>query len=136
MITFSSADNNSQTDYILVKRSYLKHVHDIKVISNEECLTQHKLLVADITVDGHSPKPRIVPPRRRVWKLGDPTVCKDYDTLLNEKCTELFSNEKPVDVIDAWNTLLLNGVDQVCVLIKSIPRIVTYSHQPCNPNKT
>ena len=104
-------------------RSYLKHVHDIKVISNEECLTQHKLIVADITVDGHSPEPRILPPRRRVWEVGDPTVCKDYETLGNEECTEPFSNEKPVDGIDPWKTFLLNGVDQVCLLMESVPRI-------------
>ena len=36
LITFSSADYNSQIDYILVNRSFIKHVHDIKVIRNEE----------------------------------------------------------------------------------------------------
>ena len=87
------------------------------MISHEECVTQQKLLVADITVDGHYAKPRIVPSRRKVWKLMDLTVCKDYETFVNEKCTELFSNENPVDVNDAWNkvkTFLLNGIDQVC----------------------
>ena len=47
----------------------------------------------------------------------DSTVRKDYETFVNEKCTELFSNEKPVGVNDAWNkvkTCLLNCVDQVC----------------------
>ena len=84
MITFSSADYHSKIDYILVKRSFLKHVRDVNVIRNEECVTQHNLLVADITVDGHSPKPRIVTSRRKVWKLRDPTVRKDYETLVNE----------------------------------------------------
>ena len=52
-----------------------------------------------------------------MWKLRDPTIRKDYETFVNEKCTELFSNKKPVGVNDAWNkvkTCLLNGVDQVC----------------------
>ena len=62
LIIFSSADNN----YILVKRSFLKYVSGIKVISHEECVTQQKLVVADITVDGHSAKPCIVPSRRKV----------------------------------------------------------------------
>ena len=39
LITFSSADYNSQIYYILVKRSFLKHVADVKVIRNEECVT-------------------------------------------------------------------------------------------------
>ena len=51
LITFSSADNNSEIDHILVKRSFLKYDSDIKVISHEERVTQQKLLVADITVD-------------------------------------------------------------------------------------
>ena len=32
---------------------------DVKVIHTEEYITQHKLIVADITVDGRSPKHRI-----------------------------------------------------------------------------
>ena len=53
---------------------------------------------------------------KKVWELKNSTVHKDYETLVNEKCTELFSKEKPVSVTDAWNkvkTCLLNGVDQV-----------------------
>ena len=65
LITFSSTDN-SEIDNILVKRSFLKYDSDIKVISHEECVTQQKLVVADITVDGHYAKPRIVPSRRKV----------------------------------------------------------------------
>ena len=113
LITFSSTDNKSQIDYILVKRSFLKYVRDVKVIRNEECVTQHKLLVADITVDGRSPKPRIVPPRR----IRDPTIRKDYETFVNEKCALFLSNNKPVGVNDAWNkakTCLLKRIDQVC----------------------
>ena len=63
------------------------------MISHEECVTQQKLLVADITVDGHSAKPRIVPSRRKVWKLRDLTVCKDYETFVNEKCRALLKRK-------------------------------------------
>ena len=42
LIVLSSADNKSKTDYILIKRSLLKHVRDVKVIHNEKCITQHK----------------------------------------------------------------------------------------------
>ena len=55
--------------------------------------------------------------RRKVWKLRDPTIHKDYETFVNEKCTELLSNDKPVGINDAWNkvkTYLLLGVYQVC----------------------
>ena len=102
LVTFSAADNSSQIDYILVKKSFLKHVREVKVILIEECVRQRKLLVADITVDGRAPKPRIVPPRRKVWKFGNPTVRKDSETFVNEKCTERFSNEQLMGVNNAW----------------------------------
>ena len=58
----------------------------------------------------------LVPPRRKVWKLRDPSVGKDYKTSINEKYTELFSNKKAVGVNDGWSnakTCFLKGVDQV-----------------------
>ena len=94
LITFFPADNNSQVDYILVKRSFLKRVRDVKVTLNEKCVTQHKLLVPDITVDGCSPKPRIVPPRRKTCKIRDLTVCKNNETFVNGKRSEVFSQMK------------------------------------------
>ena len=39
--------------------------------------------VADITVDDRYPKTRIVPPRRKVWKLRNPAVRKDYEIYVN-----------------------------------------------------
>ena len=50
LITLPSAENNSLIDYIVVKSSFLKHTRDVNVIHNKECILQHKLLVADITV--------------------------------------------------------------------------------------
>ena len=117
MITYSSGNNNSQIDYILVKRSFLKHVRNVKVIPNEECVTQHKLLVADIEVNGHSPKPRIVPPRRKVWKLREPNIRKEYETFVNNNSNDLSSNQDSSDVKMVWNEIkacLLKEVDHVC----------------------
>ena len=46
----------------------------------------------------------------------DPTVPKYYGTFVNEKCADLFPNEKPVGANDTWNkvkTTLLYGADEV-----------------------
>ena len=117
LITYSSGDNNSQIDYILVKRSFLKHVCNVKVIRNEECVTQHKLLVADIKVNGSSPKPRIVPPRRKVWKLRDSNIRNEFETYVNSNYTGHPLNQESTDVNMVWNKIkncLLKSVDQVC----------------------
>ena len=49
VITYQSGENQSQItsnyiDYILVKRQNIKLVRDVKVIPNEECLTQQNYL--------------------------------------------------------------------------------------------
>ena len=48
--------------------------------------------------------------------LGNSINIKNYETFVNEKYTEFFTNHKPVGVNDAWNkvtTCLLNGVENV-----------------------
>ena len=50
-------------------------------------ITQHKLRVADITLHGHSLKSRTIAPIRKVWKLRDSTVRRDYETFVHEKFT-------------------------------------------------
>ena len=99
------------------KRSFLKHLRNVKVTPNEECVTQHKLLVADIEVNGHPPKSQIVPPRRKVWKLRDSNIRKEYETFVSNNSTDLSSNQDSLDVNLVWNEIkacLLKGVDQVC----------------------
>ena len=62
VITHSSGGNQTQIDYILVKRSNLKNIKDTKAISSEESIIQHKLLVYDLIVSAKSVKPTSIPP--------------------------------------------------------------------------
>ena len=50
LVTYQSGENQSQIDYILVKRQNIKLVRDVKVIPNEECVTQHKILACDTRI--------------------------------------------------------------------------------------
>ena len=43
LVTYQSGKNQNQIDYILVKRQNTKSLSDVKVIPNDECVTQHKL---------------------------------------------------------------------------------------------
>ena len=45
LVTFHSGNNQSQIDYILVRKWEFKCVRDVKVIPGEECALQHKLYV-------------------------------------------------------------------------------------------
>ena len=44
LVTFSYGGNHTQINFILVRRARLKNIKDTKVISNEECITQHNYL--------------------------------------------------------------------------------------------
>ena len=50
LVTYQSGEEQSQIDYILVKRQNITLVRNVKVISNKECVTQHKVLVCDARI--------------------------------------------------------------------------------------
>ena len=80
-----SGENQSQIDYILVKRQNIKLVCDVKVIPNEECVTQHKLLVCDARIVKREDRCNKFVPKRRVWKLQQAD--------LRDKLCETFTGE-------------------------------------------
>ena len=47
LVTYESGGCKSQIDYILVRKSERSKVKDVKVIPNDECMSQHKLLVCN-----------------------------------------------------------------------------------------
>ena len=78
LITYRSGDNQSQIDFILVRRTELKSVKNATVINNEECTPQHKLLIADVKLNAGKITLKTYPPRRRIWKLKEPEFCEAY----------------------------------------------------------
>ena len=48
LITYQSGGYSSQIDYILLQCNKFHLVEDIKVVSGEECITQHRLLICDL----------------------------------------------------------------------------------------
>jgi hypothetical protein len=114
LITYRSGDNRSQIDFILVRRSMLKHVRNVTVINNEECTPQHKLLLADIKLNAGFVRLKSFPSRRRVWKLKDPEVCAEYKHLVQEKLDNLTLQN---DIEDTWKELkacILDSFDTCC----------------------
>ena len=45
LVTYQSSNSCTQVDYILTRCSDLKQVQNVKVIGDEECVTQTKLLI-------------------------------------------------------------------------------------------
>ena len=83
LITYQSGDNRSMIDYLMVRKTDRCLVKDVKVISSEECVPQHRLVIGRLVLPMKPQKKKIVKfvPKPRVWKLKD------------EKTTRLFTHE-------------------------------------------
>ena len=71
---------------------------DVKVISDEELVQQHNLVVCDFSVLIPRPKKRKFTPRIRSWKLLDQAVA-------TEKVTATQPNNSAETVEDVWACL-------------------------------
>ena len=117
LVTFSSGGNHTQIDLILVRRAQLKNIKDTKVVSCEECITQHKLLVCDLVVSAKLVKPIRIPLRRKTWKLKDAAVQKEFEQAVSMKCQWI-----PAEVKSAWEytkNVFLEASDEICGYTRS-----------------
>jgi len=51
LITYKSGDRATMIDHMLVLKTVLKNVKDIKIIPGEECFTQYRLLAMDFLLE-------------------------------------------------------------------------------------
>ena len=49
-VTYESGGARTVVDYMLVRKRDRANVLDVKVIPNEECITQHKLMVCQMKI--------------------------------------------------------------------------------------
>ena len=59
-------------------------VHNVKVISSEECVPKHKLLVMDMWFKATKTWHRKFEPRVRVWKLKEEKTCEEYRSMVGD----------------------------------------------------
>ena len=86
LITYQSEDNRSMIDYRMVRKADHCLVKDVKVISSEECVPQHRMVIGRLVILMKPQKKKIVKflPKHRVWKLKD------------EETARLFTHEMAV----------------------------------------
>ena len=48
--TYQYGDNRSMIDYLMVRESDRCLVHDVKVISSEECIPQHRMVIGRLVL--------------------------------------------------------------------------------------
>ena len=115
LVTYQSGPYCSQVDYILIRKKHLKLVKDTKVIPGEECVPQHNLLVSTLILRPTNVKPRPFVPKRRIWKLKDPSVSFEFEEKFKELVNGYSTDNDDPD--GKWNFLrdaLLKVTDKVC----------------------
>jgi hypothetical protein len=113
-VTYASSGNKSQIDYVLVKRSNLSSVKDIKTIAGEECVQQHRLLMCILDINDKIRRSKEKPASKwRVWRLKDEGVREQFMKEIESK----LSDKKGVGVEEVWKRLkdsLLEAAEKVC----------------------
>ena len=108
LITYKSGDVRTQIDFVMSRGRNVK-VFDCKVIPGEECLTQHRLLCADMTIkDLKRPKTRKGEKRIKVWKLKDPEKKRVFQEKLNNRITEAEGDWK------RYREIVMEVAEEVC----------------------
>jgi len=75
LVTYVVGPLKSTVDYIMVRQEDKAKVRNVKVISSEECVPKHKLLVMDMWIKATKSWHRKFEPRVRVWKLKEEKTC-------------------------------------------------------------
>ena len=68
-----------------------------KVTGNEECVSQHKHLFCDMKILSKQPWPHKAPRRRKIWKLKNPSVSKEFEQLFSEIPAESNNGKHNID---------------------------------------
>jgi len=91
-------------------------VRNLKVISSEECVPKHKLLVMDMWFKATKSWRRKFEPRVRVWKEK---TCEEYRCMVRDKVQE--AAWKGLGVNDHWQQmkgLMMETAQDICEMTK------------------
>ena len=75
----------STVDYIMVRQEDKAKIRNVKVITSEECVPKHKLLVMDMRFKATKRRRRKFEPRVRVWKLKEEKTCEEFRCMVGDK---------------------------------------------------
>ncbi|XP_045445776.1 craniofacial development protein 2-like [Melitaea cinxia] len=105
LIKYRSALHFTQIDYILLRRNRLKSAKDCKVIPSESLVSQHRLLLLDLTLKVQSLNKSPKPPVRTKWyRLDDREVAVEFRERVVGKMIEM-GDMVGVGVNECWSEM-------------------------------
>ena len=95
-------------------------VRNVKVISSEECVPKHKLLVMDMQFKATKSWRKKFEPRMCVWKLKEEKTHEEYRCIVRDKVEE--AKWKGLGVNDHWQQMkgiMMETAQDICGMTKS-----------------
>ena len=123
-VTYESGDCRTVVDYILVRQRDRNLMQDVKVVRNEPCIPQHKLMVGLFfpALKEKEKKADFIS-KCKTWRLKETETRKEFEEKMKER--ELKRDRSEEDVETIWKELkgcLLGVAEEVCGSTRGPPR--------------
>ena len=109
----------STVDYIMVRQEDKAKIRNVKVITSEECVPKHKLLVMDMRLKATKRRRRKFKPRVRVWKFKEEKICEEFGCMVGDKVEEV--KWKGLCVNEHWQKMkgiVMETAQDICGMTK------------------
>jgi len=119
LVTYVAGPVKRTVDYIMVRQEEKAKVRNVKVISSQECVPKHRLLVMDMWFKATKSWLRKFVPIARVWKLKEEKTCEEYRCIVEDKVEE--AKRKGLGVSDHWQQMkgvMVETAQDICGMTK------------------
>ena len=119
LVTYVAGAVKSTVDYITVRQEDKAKIRNVKVITSEECVPKHKLLVMDMWFKATKRRRRKFEPRVRVWKLKEEKTCEEFRCMVGDKVQKV--KWKGLGVNDHWQQMkdiMMETAQDICGMTK------------------
>ena len=102
LITYQSGDNRSMIDYLMVRKTDRCLVKDVKVISSEECVPQHRMVIGRLVLPTKPQKKNKIVKfvtKPIVWKLKDEETARLFTHEMAARNDEVTKADDPKEVV-------------------------------------
>ena len=117
LITYSSGGCQSTIDYIMVRKEDRAQVRNVKAIPGEECVSQHRPVIGDLTLRSKRLGAKNNLPKLKLWKLQKEDSKNEFREKIEQRAEVVEEVMESGDVDGKWQAMkkaLLEVTEEVC----------------------
>ena len=103
LVTYNSNGNQTQIDFIMVKKDFAKEIIDCKALPGEQITSQHRVVIMKLKTKRRFKRKTVGKKRIRWWKLKDSEIRQRFIQVLRAKMEDVQFDEQHFE--DQYNTL-------------------------------